>query len=333
MKYESSILKRLIDTYGVVGNPQYMSEIIKEFIVQGKECYPNLFTYQSDWLAHIDEFGLNPTYTVSYTGQSIYAPNTLERPVKGAILKGQTLVNRVENQTFAGVETLYESQMNNRPFKAGETFTVFVVNPNVSTVKIGTHNASSGMWEHEKAYDVSTNKKILYTVQSNQICKYTGVVVSTGWDSSGFENSLVILEGDQSHLDIATYFEGMQTVKMPALKTTNADGTKSNILTINEDVTLRSNESVYDELDLLTGKLTQRIDENGEVLSREIVKTVGLTILDQNGQSVDHLKSFNGGTHVYTSSLEGSLVPSVDISVVTNLEETLKICSLEGNTM
>lgn len=108
---------------------------------------------------------------------------------------------------------------------------------------------------------------------------------------------------------------------------------KSNILTVNEDVTLRSNGSVYDVLDLLTGKLTQRIDENGEVLSQEIVKTVELTILDQNGQSVDHLKSFNGGTYVYTSSLEGSLVPSVVISVVTNLEETLKICSLEGNTM
>ena len=40
MKYESTILKRLIDTYGVVGNPRYISEIIKEFIVRGKELYP-----------------------------------------------------------------------------------------------------------------------------------------------------------------------------------------------------------------------------------------------------------------------------------------------------
>lgn len=90
MKYESTILKRLIDTYGVIGNPRYISEIIKEFIVRGKELYPQLFTYQSDWLAHIDEFGLTPEYTVSYTGQSIYAPNTLERPVKSAILTGST---------------------------------------------------------------------------------------------------------------------------------------------------------------------------------------------------------------------------------------------------
>ena len=41
MKYESDILKRLINTYGVVGNPRYISEIIKEFIVRGKERFPN----------------------------------------------------------------------------------------------------------------------------------------------------------------------------------------------------------------------------------------------------------------------------------------------------
>ena len=95
MEYESDVLKRLINKYGVVGNPRYISEIIKEFIIQGKGRFPELFTYQADWLAHIDEFGLNPSYTVSYTGQSIYAPNTLERPVKSAILTGQTLVNIV----------------------------------------------------------------------------------------------------------------------------------------------------------------------------------------------------------------------------------------------
>ena len=100
MKYESTILKRLIDPYGVVGNPRYISEIIKEFIVRGKERFPELFTYQADWLAHIDEFGLNPSYTVSYTGQSIYAPNTLERPVKSAILKGSTKYRDIDTGEF-----------------------------------------------------------------------------------------------------------------------------------------------------------------------------------------------------------------------------------------
>ena len=84
---------------------------------------------------------------------------------------------------------------------------------------------------------------------------------------------------------------------------------------------------------MLTGQLTQRIDEDGEVLSQEVVKTVELTILDQNGQNVKQLMSFNGGTHFNTGSLEGTPLPSVSVGVETDLEETLKVCSLEGNTM
>lgn len=52
---------------------------------------------------------------------------------------------------------------------------------------------------------------------------------------------------------------------------------KSNILTVNEDVTLRSDGNICDELNLLTGQLTQRIGEDGVVLSQEVVKTVDLS--------------------------------------------------------
>ena len=333
MEYESDILKRLINKYGVVGNPRYISEIIKEFIVMGKERFPELFTYQADWLAHIDEFGLNPSYTVSYTGQSIYAPNTLEKPVKSAILKGQTIKNLVNEQGFGGSNTLYESRFFNTPINTGEKMTIFVVNPLVRTIRIGFQNANNGGWSHDVTYDVTTDKRIVCTVPHGKFSKYVGVVVPTAHNSTGYENSLVILKGDYSQLEISSYFEGIKDVENPSLTLTNDDGTKSNILTVNEDVTLRSNGSVYDELDLLTGKLTQRIDENGGVLSQEIVKTVELTILDQNGHNVKQLMSFNGGTHFNTTSLEGSLLPSVSVSVETDLEETLKVCSLEGNTM
>ena len=77
---------------------------------------------------------------------------------------------------------------------------------------------------------------------------------------------------------------------------------KTSILTVNEDVTLRANGSVYDELDLLTGKLTQRIDEDGEVLAKEVIKTVDLSILDQNGNKVSSISSFNDTTHITASS-------------------------------
>ena len=55
------------------------------------------------------------------------------------------------------------------------------------------------------------------------------------------------------------YFESMKSVQMPVLTTSNEEGTKTNILTVNEEVELRGVGEVQDELDLLSGKLTQRI--------------------------------------------------------------------------
>lgn len=76
---------------------------------------------------------------------------------------------------------------------------------------------------------------------------------------------------------------------------------KSNILTVNEDVTLRSNGDICDELNLLTGQLTQRIDEDGEVLSQESVKTVDLSVVDQDGNEREQIKPIEGAMHLSTS--------------------------------
>ena len=211
---------------------------------------------------------------------------------------------------------------------------------------------------------------------------------------------------------------------MPVLTTSNEDGTKTNILTVNEDVELRGVGDVQDTLDCLTGELTERIGEivlngsenwlwtydasdtrysiyrttlsdvdttiqnnalnclsdkaktdswgninanftdktfgllsnrqlrvqfNGtleelrmwlsetqptiQYLKQKSIKSVDLSILDQNGQNVQQLMSFNGGTHFNTTSLEGSPLPVVSVSVETDLEETLNLCSTDGNTL
>ena len=101
---------------------------------------------------------------------------------------------------------------------------------------------------------------------------------------------------------------------------------KSNILTVNEDVTLRSNGDVYDELDLLTGRLTQRNDENNEVLAQEVVKTVDLSVVNQDGNDTK-LSTFDDITHVILSS-EG-LIPEAELEVATKNGEVLSTLSLE----
>ena len=82
-----------------------------------------------------------------------------------------------------------------------------------------------------------------------------------------------------------------------------------------------------------TSKLNQNPITVQYELTTESIKAVDLNILDQNGQNIKQLMSFNGGTHFNSGSAEGSPLPVVSVSVETDLEETLKVCSLEGNTM
>lgn len=98
---------------------------------------------------------------------------------------------------------------------------------------------------------------------------------------------------------------------------------KSNILTVNEDVTLRSNGDICDELNLLTGQLAQRIGEDGVVLSQEVVKTVDLTIVDQDGKTINKLNSFNGTTYVSTEVAENSTYPMVSLEVASELQAAM----------
>ena len=80
-----------------------------------------------------------------------------------------------------------------------------------------------------------------------------------------------ILKGSTKYRDIdtgeflETFEEGrnleLVSVKMPVLTTSNEGGTKTNILTVNDDVELRGIGEVKDELNLITGEYVQKIYE------------------------------------------------------------------------
>ena len=97
------------------------------------------------------------------------------------------------------------------------------------------------------------------------------------------------------------------------------DEVKSNILTVNEDIELRGIGDVCDELDLLTGKLTQRIGEDGEVLSQEVVKTVELSIVDQDGKTLSGIKPIEETMHVTVSGtpINPTAVLEVPVEAIT----------------
>ena len=93
----------------------------------------------------------------------------------------------------------------------------------------------------------------------------------TATDTIEGRSKSAILKGSTKYKDIETgeileEFDAerkleLVSVKMPVLTTSNEDGTKTNSLTVNEDVTLRGIGDVQDELDCLTGEVVERIGE------------------------------------------------------------------------
>ena len=323
MKYESSILKRLIDVYGVVGNPRYISEIIKQFIVQGKECYPNLFTYQADWLAHIDEFGLTPEYTVSYTGQHIYAPNTKEKPVKSAILKGSTKYRDIDTGEF--LETFEEGrnlELVSVKMPVLTTSNEDGTKSNILTVNEGV--TLRGIGDVQDTIDCLTG----------EVVERIDEIVLNGSENWSVNNSN---NGGFYSASTSTYIGKPNGViisdKLPTTTTTKAEGVMMGVSTGKVMVSFNRESSGVTNLNSFVEKLAQNPITILYELATESIKTVGLTIHDKDQQKVEQLTSFDGGTHFTTSTQEGSLLPTLTVDVVTDLEETLNLCSMDGNTL
>ena len=274
MKYQSELIKEIVEARGhQKSSLHYESECVETWIEEAKGAYPKLCDYEGEWLNYISVLddtggGEEPEppigefpYVVLSDVTEATVDNVVPYAYKSAILGGNTLVNVVSEQGFGGNNILYESRFFNSPINSGEKMTIFVVNPLVRSIHVGFQHSNNGEWSHETNYDVTTNKRIVCTVPKDKFSQYVAVVVSNANNSTGYENSMVILKGDYSQLEISTYFEGMQSVQMPVLMTSNEDGTNSNILRVNEDVTLCGIGDVKDELDCLTGELTQRVGE------------------------------------------------------------------------
>ena len=366
--------------------------------------------------------------------------NTEEAPVKSAILKGQTIINLLTSTTFP--QTIYENIdfPLKQKIKPSTTYTVII---DVNTTNSYIDDCFLGFvdghaWQSDSIQYLETSK-ILLTTTDIDVQRYLRVR-----GAGTIINSIIVLEGDYTNVDIP-YFEDMQSVKMPVLKTTgknlyhvsaddyvdnaqiSTDGAlisvnnrtatrnfipvkpnttyqfssncsssvlmavygyteaeestftrmiinpylnkqwtfttnssenfvrfkyntpkdtiltfdiqieegsvateyepyKSTTVTCNEEVELRGIGDIKDELDLLTGKLTRRIDESGNILPQETTESIDISTVDQDGNDTE-LSTFDDITHVTLSSEE--LIPEAELEVATKNEEVLNTMSLE----
>ena len=148
-------------------------------------------------------------------------PNTVEAPVKRAILKGNTLVNLFEFTEPITVMTDRVRLFSSDNFKnnlLNGTYTI--INTSNKKIALDINNKSTGVWEKTVTLLGGQKTSVVF---DNAYIRMASFSFSEGWSNDNLEEikcSLVVLNGEHTNIDIP-YFEGMQSVKMPVLTTSD----------------------------------------------------------------------------------------------------------------
>ena len=196
--------------------------------------------------------------------------NTKELPVKSAILKGNTLVNltchdrRISNVSDVNLTEGRLTWTTNADWQR----VYFVVNGKPNTKYIIKYQSIHENVEIYYRLDTTninqSGAERIYNSNQTITSGNTGTFIislerATASSDSWVQDFMIIEYQDGMENWDIPYFEGIGSVKMPVLTTSNEDDTKSTTVTCNEEVELRGIGDVKDELDLLTGELTRRI--------------------------------------------------------------------------
>ena len=262
-------------------------------------------------------------YEFTKGSETIY--NTIEDSVKSAILKGSTKYRDIDTGEF--LETFEEGrnlELVSVKMPVLTTTGKNTLNPNEITFDSSSAANPESYTYSEGVYTFKnsrSNNQMRFTItKQNASDKILYEVLEVKDLNGNVTPHQIVMEGSN---DRACWFSiirpGWVNVGEVKIKlgVDSLEPYKSNILTVNEDVTLRSNGDIRDELNLLTGQLTQRIGEDSNILDQEIVRTVNLIITDQDGNNVSTLKTFNDITHIIVKS-NTNVLPTVKIGVAFN---------------
>lgn len=284
--------------------------------------------YYLDYIAR-NNLVLDDIEYLKYNGTNITATNTVQKPFKSAILMGNTLVNCIKTIGYA-TTTWPTINLEN-----------VLIQPNKKYIAILEYLPTDCQWAITNRGGGSTHapySKNLYTIFTSASTVTDALTIHINKEAETVltleelqkvQPMIFEYQDGMENWDIP-YFEGMQSVKIPVLTTSNEDGTKTNILTVNEDVTLRGIGDVRDTLDCLIGEVTERIGEIvldgvSEVVDGERWSTN--TDLDTNVLKFFYItnKKING----LPVKVDGSLINDKFISEKTSNRENIRKTNTE----
>ena len=282
MKYQSEIIHEILEQRGHgKSSLHYQSECIETWIEEVKGSYPKLTEYQAEWLNYMLENPLGEfpyVALIDVTGATVN--NVVPYAYKSAILKGDS------QRVFSPTKNLFDGELEQGTISSstGNNSDLSTAIRSKNFVEIGVNTAFTLSRKRGtgslgfRCYDKNKNflgtiftainggtLKATYTTNSNTV--YIRFIDNTNDLTNKYQ-----IEIGSTATDYEKPNYKLKSVQMPVLTTTNEDGTKSNILTVNEEVELRGIRDVKDTLDCLTGEVTERI---GEVLLDGTQKTMG----------------------------------------------------------
>lgn len=217
---------------GGIGNIDYVlyefSEAMKTMYNTVEKPFKSLELNGNTLVNCILEDTENDDYTSfdkDYSGTSFTINGTSEGAIKSAILMGQTLVNLVNDVTSNEV-----GNYNNSPCKINvirnlqnETLTIIfnVISLEIPDGADGILRIGGGWSGQIRCQPTLGVNKVLYNYNQTSN-SWLGVFSNSEAYNLGQRitiSDVMVLEGDYTNIDIP-YFEGMQSVKMPALTTT-----------------------------------------------------------------------------------------------------------------
>ena len=193
------------------------------------------------------------THTLTDRLSTLY--NTVEAPVKSAILKGNALVNHKKDNVVISPElsNCYDYTLSG--CKNNTNYLIKFSAENDEDVMVGFLIDPSAWSTATTELKWAKPGNITVIINSGSTPNYLRI------RAKSCENLMIIEYQDGMENCDIPYFEGIQSVKMPVLTTSNEGGTKTNILTVNEEVVLRGIGDVQDTLDLMTGEVVERVGE------------------------------------------------------------------------
>ena len=268
MKYQSEIIAEIVDKRGhEKSSLHYESECIQTWIDENEGSYPKLCDYQSEWLNYINE---NPIGVFPYETLTDITEATVNHVVpysyKSAILSGNTGYRDIDTgdilETFEEGRNL-ELVSVRMPVltTVGKNLCDGVREFNGTNDVYGTNfikveeGKKYGLYQEDKNFlridGYNNNKEFVTSITGGNVGLITipSGVKYIKWKYPLYgepynENSKIMIALSDRKLTLSDY-----------------EPHKTNILTVNEDVTLRGVGDVQDELNCLTGELTERIGE------------------------------------------------------------------------